>query len=694
MIANQAAFLSLLDGKKQFNIPIYQRTYSWKLKQCQQLFDDILMVGGNAEQKSHFIGSVVYFQPSVAPTTSVPEYLVIDGQQRLTTVSLLLLALIHFLKKHDDDLIEEESWEEIQESYLVNRHKKDDSKYKLLLTRRDKETYSAIVNEMEVSSDDSSRVVENYEFFKKKLTKENIEQVYHGIKKLIIVDVILERDKDDPQLIFESLNSTGLDLSQADLIRNYILMGQPVSVQTELYEKYWYPMEKLFGDKIDWLKWFFRDYLTMKKNEIPKIEHIYEAYKDFLKGENGPASISDAVRDLYTFSQYYTQMVLHTEKDQELLALFKEISKLKMDVAYPFLIACYHDYKNGHIEKSELIEILQIVKNYVFRRAICGIPTNSLNKTFASLYKKVKVENYLESIKAAFVLMDSYRRFPTDSEFEEEFMLKDVYNFRLRNYLLESLENYKRKELVQADNYTIEHIMPQNENVSPQWQQELGEDWRSVHEKYLHTIGNLTLTGYNSELSDRPFSEKRTIEGGFNHSPLTLNDSVRKEDVWNKDAITRRASSLAAMAASIWTYPDIDEQSLARFKEVKTGRETQTYTLEQYEHLKGDMLALYEHLEKRVLNIDPSVRVEFKKLYIAFKSQTNFVDVVPQKSKLRLSLNIDFESIIDPEGICRDISNLGRWGNGDVEVALETSTDMDYVMELIQQAFDIQVESE
>ncbi len=692
MIANQASFLSLLDGKKQFNIPIYQRTYSWKVKQCKQLLDDILTVGGNDAQKSHFIGSVVYFQPSVAPTTSIPEYLVIDGQQRLTTVSLILLALTSFLKEQDEALIEEESWEEIRDSYLVNRHKTDDSKFKLLLTRRDKDTYKALVDEIGLTDDDSTRVAENYEFFKRSITEKNIAQIYHGVKKLIIVDVILEKDKDDPQLIFESLNSTGLDLSQADLIRNYLLMGQAVDIQTELYEKYWYPMETLFGEQIDWMKWFFRDYLTMKNNEIPKVELIYETYKGFLKAENGP-TVSQAVQELHLFSQYYTKMVLHVESDPELLAIFKEISKMKMDVSYPFLIVCYHDYQNKRIEKTEFIEILQMVKNYVFRRAICGIPTNSLNKTFASLYKKIIVESYVESIKAAFVMMDSYRRFPTDSEFEEELMLKDVYNFRLRNHLLESLENHKRKELVQADNYTIEHVMPQNKNLSLEWQQELGDDWKSVHEKYLHTIGNLTLTGYNSELSDRPFKEKKTIEGGFNSSPLALNESVRKEEIWNADAITRRAASLASVAVKIWTYPSIEEQSLAKFQEVKESKEEQEYTIKQYNHLVGEMFSLYEKLEKRVLNIDPSVRVEFKKFYIAFKSQTNFVDVVPQKLRLRLSLNTDFESIIDPKGMCKDISNLDRWGNGDVEVGLSEESDMDYIMGLIEQAFELQVES-
>lgn len=694
MEATQAQLLTLLDGKKQFTIPIYQRTYSWTLTQCDRLLEDIKRVGSDDSALSHFIGSIVYFNPSSSPVTSVPELLVIDGQQRLTTISLLLLALTHYLKENKDiKLDDDETWEEIQETYLVNKHRKDDSKFKLLLTRKDKETYINLVNEVPVNENHSKRVLENYKHFSGKINHENIKTIYAGIKKLIIVDVILERNKDNPQLIFESLNSTGLDLSQADLIRNFVLMGQPINVQTDLYEKYWYPMEQSFGDNISYLPWFIRDYLTMKESSIPNIDHVYETFKSHLKSASGPKSMEEVVKLLHRYSQYYVRIALIKEKEPQLLKRVKEIQQLRMDVAYPFLLAVYSDYEDKAITLEEFAEILDIVKNYVFRRAICGIPTNSLNKTFATLYKKLKRETYLESVKAAFLLMDGYRRFPTDAEFEREIVSKDVYNFRSRNYLLESLENMNRKEPVNAENYTIEHILPQNENTPEEWQKELGDNWEKVKEKYLHTLGNLTLTGYNSELSDRPFKDKKTIPGGFNSSPLFLNESVRSESTWNEDAIVRRANILAGRASKIWTRPALSDERLLLYKEQEESTEETAYTLDHYEHLRDEMLNLYKHLEKRVLNIDSSVRVEFKKLYIAFKSQTNFVDIVPQKKRLRLSLNMEFDKIKDPKGMCKDVSGLGRWGNGDVEVGLDNLKDLDYVMELIQQAFELQVEA-
>jgi uncharacterized protein with ParB-like and HNH nuclease domain/predicted transport protein len=693
MEATQASLLSLLDGKKQFTVPIYQRTYSWTIVQCDKLFNDIKQVGSNESQISHFIGSIVYFNPSSSPVTSVPELLVIDGQQRLTTVSVLLIAITHFLKKHKEIVLDDdETWEEIQETYLINKHRKDDTKYKLLLTRKDKETYTNLLNEIPNGAEHSKRVIENYNHFSSKITSDNIKTVYAGIKKLIIVDVILERDKDNPQLIFESLNSTGLDLSQADLIRNFILMGQPIDLQNELYEKYWYPMEQSFGENILYLPGFIRDYLTMKESSIPNINNVYETFKTFLRSEKGPKSISEAVKSLHRYSQYYVRIALIKEKDAQLLKRIKEIQQLRIDVSYPFLIAVYSDYEEKTITIDEFCSILDLVKNYVFRRAICGIPTNSLNKTFANLYKNIKRETYFESVQAAFLLMEGYRRFPSDAEFQRDITIKDVYNFRSRNYLLESLENYQRKEPVNAENYTIEHVLPQNSNVSNDWKAELGENWEEVKENFLHTLGNLTLTGYNSELSDRPFADKKTIPGGFNISPLYLNESVRCETSWNEEAILRRASKLASRAVTIWTRPVLNDERLALYSEEEEIAEEADYSIDQYEHLKDEMLNIYKQFEKRALNMDSSVRVEFKKLYIAFKSQTNFVDIVPQKKRLRLSLNMEFSKIKDPKGMCKDVSGLGRWGNGDVEVGLDNTNDLDYIMELVQQAFELQVE--
>lgn len=692
MEATQAHLLTLLDGKKQFKIPIYQRTYSWQIKQCQQLFEDIIRVGNESDKVSHFIGSIVYFRPGNSPVTSIAEFLVIDSQQRLTTVSLLLLSLVHFLKEHEDLVLEDESWEEIIEAYLINKRRKDDSKYKLLLTRRDKSTLTRLIDEIDIEGKYSSRILENYQFFKGKLHADNIQAIYHGIKKLIIVDVALERDKDNPQLIFESLNSTGLDLSQADLIRNYILMAQPLDLQNTLYEKYWYPMEQSFGEKITSLTSFIRDYLTMKESAIPNIRLVYETYKRFLTSSSGFNSIEEAIQDLHRYSKFYIRFALSKEADPDIAQKFREITKLKIDTSYPFLLAIYYDYEKELISKEEFLEIIALVASYVFRRVICGIPTNSLNKTFATLHRKIKPESYLESLKAAFLLMDGYRRFPSDAEFAKELQVKDVYNLRARNYLLESLENWNRKEWIHTDNYTIEHILPQNPNLSREWRAELGEDWKNVQDKYLHTLGNLSLTGYNSELSDRPFSEKKVIHGGFDSSPLFLNESVRSTQVWNEASILKRASLLADRALQVWCRPSLSEDQIRIYQNSKSKLGQAVYTLEHYNQLQGELLNLYNSLEKRILNLDSSIRVEFKKLYIAFKAQTNFVDVIPQKKQLVLSLNIPYEQIKDPEDICIDVTGMRRWGNGDVEVKLDNYSKLDYIMELIEQAFEEQVE--
>lgn len=688
MKATSANLLSVIKGPKQFVIPIYQRTYSWQLSQCNQLFNDILRISKEDDVHGHFLGSVVYFQESIHTVSDVPKLLVIDGQQRLTTVSLLILALAKFIKENPVDI--DTNATKLLNYYMVNAEEENELRYKLLLTRRDKDTFINLVKGIELGEDKSQRIFENYEFFRSKINENNVLEVYNGVLRLFIVDVALEKDKDNPQLIFESMNSTGLDLSQADLIRNYVLMGQEINLQTELYEKYWYPMEQSYGnDYASRFDWFIRDYLSLKMGTIPKIGKVYEEFKTYVQSSKSPATITEVVADIAKYSKFYVNMVLRKEPEKLLNQLFSNISRLKVDVSYPFIMAVYNDYSSGIISRDDFAEILKLVENYVFRRAICGIPTNSLNKTFAILYREIKVENYLESIKAAFQLMDGYKRFPTNNEFEKEFVNKDVYSFRSRNYLLNKLENYNRKEFVNTDEYTIEHIMPQNENLSLSWQNMLGDDWKEIQANYLHTIGNLTLTGYNSELSDRPFGDKKKMVGGFDDSPLRLNSFMKKVDIWDEENINKRARELAAKASEVWSAPNLEDTVLEKYmtREVK---EIAEYTIDQYEYLNQEMRVLYEALKKRVLNIDSSVKEEYKKLYIAFKSQTNFVDIVPQKSRLRLSLNMEFSEIIDPEGWCKDVANLGRWGNGDVEVSFNNLNQLDYIMFLIQQAFDIQ----
>jgi uncharacterized protein with ParB-like and HNH nuclease domain/predicted transport protein len=689
MKATSANFLTIIKGPRQFVIPIYQRTYSWQIAQCNKLFNDILRISKDPTVPGHFIGSLVYFQESIHTVSDVPKLLVIDGQQRLTTISLLIAALAEFIRDNPVEI--DTNFTKLQNYYLLNAEEDSELRYKLLLTRRDKETLINIIKGIPSTNNGSLRVLENFKFFKDKINLENAADVYNGIMRLIIVDVALEKDKDNPQLIFESLNSTGLDLSQADLIRNYILMGQEIKLQTDLYEKYWFPMEQGYGnDYSASFDWFMRDYLSVKTGSIPRIDRVYEEFKNYVQGSNAPASITEVVQDIHKFSGYYVNMVLHKEPDIELQKGFKNISKLKVDVSYPFLLAVYNDFASEEISKDTFCDIISLVENYVFRRAICGIPTNSLNKTFAILYRSIQKTDYLEGVKAAFQLMDGYKRFPNDAEFEKEIAVKDVYNFRSRNYLLSRLENFNRKEPVNVDDFTIEHILPQNPNLSKEWQTMLGSNWKEIQDQYLHTLGNLTLTGYNSELSDKPFTYKKSIEGGFNDSPIRLNEYMRKVDTWNEKEIQSRAQELAEKSKRIWFAPNLSAETLEKYQPLE--KETSIYSIDQYEYLKGDMLDLYYALKKRILNIDSSVKEEYKKLYVAFKASTNFVDIVPQKSRLRLSLNMDFPDMIDPKGLCKDVSGLGRWGNGDVEVGLSNINELDDVMELIQQAFDKQME--
>ena len=687
MQAKSANLLTVIKGPKQFVIPIYQRTYSWLLPQCNKLFNDILKVSTDGAAQGHFIGSVVYFQENIHTVSDVPKLLVIDGQQRLTTVSLLIIALSEFIRDNDVDI--DTNFTKLQNYYLLNPEEESELRYKLLLTKRDKETLINLIKGIEPVGGYSLRLVENYRFFKGKISTENVKEVYNGVLRLFIVDVALEKDKDNPQLIFESMNSTGLDLSQADLIRNYILMGQDIKLQTELYEKYWFPVEQSYGNeyatKFDW---FMRDYLSVKTGAIPRIDKVYEVFKTYVQSNKAPKTITEVVQDIFKYSAYYVNMVLRKEANTDLKKLFTNILKLKVDVSYPFLLPVYNDYATEIITIEDFKEIIKLVENYVFRRAICGIPTNSLNKTFATLYKSINPSHYLESLKSTFQLMENYKRFPNDTEFEKEIGLKDVYNFRSRNYLLHNLENYNRKEIVNTDDYTIEHIMPQNPKLNAKWQAMLGVNWQEVQKKYLHTLGNLTLTGYNPELSDNPFDIKKSIEGGFDHSPLRLNSFMQKVNVWNEEKIQERAVELAAKASKIWVAPNLSQEILDKYKRSEE-KEVSVYTIENYEHLKGDMLELYYALKKRVLNIDASVKEEYKKLYIAFKSNTNFVDIVPQKARLRLSLNIEFNQIDDPLGLCLDVTDKGRWGNGDIEVGISKMSELDNVMDLIQQAFDL-----
>lgn len=694
MKASEANLLAFLQGTKQFIIPIYQRTYSWTLKECQQLWDDIMRAARDESVSGHFVGSVVYVEKGLYQISAVPQLLVIDGQQRLTTLTLLLTALGKAAEENGDE--SEISRRRINNYYLFNPEEDHDLRYKLLLTRSDRESLIKILEDTSLPDTESGRLVDNYNFFREQINRSGLTpaDIFRGIQKLIVVDIALNREHDNPQLIFESLNSTGLELSQADLIRNFILMGLAPEEQETLYKDHWYPMEQSFGhaNYTTLFDRFMRDFLTVKTGRIPNIREVYVNFKSYANGRDS-GSVSDIVAEIHRFSRYFVNLALEKESNDHIRASIHDINTLKVDVAYPFFLNLYADYEVGILSQDDFIQLLQLVESYVIRRAICGIPTNSLNKTFQNLSREVDKANYLESTKAAFLMMESFRRFPRDEEFINEFVVKDIYNLtNRRNYLLRKLENHERKEVVNIEAFTIEHIMPQNENLSLPWQRNLGPDWKAIQSRYLHTFGNLTLTGYNPELSDRPFLEKRDMEGGFADSPLRLNRELAKLDTWNVDEIRRRSRKLATLATKVWPAPELSAAVLDSYRKVRQRPASKSYTLADHPNLTGELLELFNRLQHQILNLDPSVTETILSLYIAYKVTTNFVDIVPQKSRLRLSLNMAFNEIIDPLGWCNDVTNLGRWGNGDVELFIEHPDQLEYTMELIRQSFAIHAE--
>lgn len=688
MDARKGNIYEILNGNKQFLTPVYQRYYSWDIEQCTRLWNDIVEMQKRG-RAGHFVGSIVNIAEQAMPT-GIQKYMIIDGQQRMTTLSLLLLALRDYAIKDPDDATI--NARRIDSMLLKNEYESGDERYKLLLTETDRDILMRLVEKMPIPADTRSKLLDNYKFFAGKIADKELQpaEVYESIGKLQIVNITLDRSIDDAQAIFESLNSTGKELSESDLIRNYVLMGLEPTEQTYVYEHFWRPMELLFvyGVQDSVMDKFFRDYLTMKIARIPKKDRVYEEFKLYhLNCEF--STIRELCQDLLTYAKYYTDMVFKRSSNPAFKSLYEDINDLRMAVSYPFLLKVHNDYADGVISEDDLKLIIRLCISYVFRRSICDIPTNSLDKTFATLRNEVKPDDYVNSIKAFFVMRDDYKEFPNDEKFAAAFVQRDIYSMRTRNFILSQLENYGNKAPIVIENYTIEHIMPQNSSLSPEWQQMLGANWREVQKTYLHTIGNLTLTAYNSEMSDHPFKVKMDMKGGFKESALRLNAYVVKLTEWNEQRIKERAALLADKAKQIWPFPDITAAELAPYQTVEKSAER--YSIESYD-TNVFTKTLFEALDRRIQNLSPDVKREFKKLYVAYKLDTNFVDIVFQKQRLRISLNMKFSEVIDPNGICHDITGLGRWGNGDVELYMEHASDVDQIMEVVEQAYRLQAD--
>ena len=677
-----------LGGVCLYRIPLYQRTYSWEREQCARLWDDIVNIHRD-HREGHFIGSIVRISEEAPAGKRVA--MIIDGQQRLTTLTLLLVALRDYALEHPECDVNPD---QITQTHLINIFEQADGRYKLLLTQSDRDALIRKINRKQLMNNLQSRIFDNYNFFAQQIANGVIlpTDLYNAIGMLQIVDVVLDRRHDDPQAIFESLNSTGMDLNDSDLIRNFLLMGLDTETQAYVYDEFWRPTELLFDyeQQSKLLDVFFRVYLTMKLGRIPKEkeQEIYKEFRGFHRNSGMP--VIDRCIDIYRHARLFTDMYFARSEDGMLTSLYRDMKEISMGVAYPFLLKVLEDYTNGMIQREELLEIIQLCVSYVLRRAICGMPTNSLHRIFASIKNNIRPDDYLNSVKAFFILLDSNRVFPDDQRFLEDFKTRDIYNMNRCRYILRKLENWDNNAVVVLDNLTIEHIIPQNPALSPEWIAALGENWSEVQRTYLHTIGNLTLTAYNAEMSDSSFTDKLNMPGGFIESALRLNRYVIRQNIWGEQQVVERASILSEVARMVWPYPSLTDEEIAPF--LPQGELAPQGRLEAYPNWNDFNRNLFDMLNTRILNLSTSVKRVFRTQHISYMLETDFVDVVIENEPLLLRVKMKFQEIVDPDGRFRDIVAISNRNNGGVEVVLHNENRLDDVMAIIEQAFRLQEE--
>ena len=563
MIATQTKVDDFLaSNKTQFIIPVYQRNYDWTVGQCKQLLDDILEVGYSNKSNAHFIGSIVYIHDDAYMTSRLKELTIIDGQQRLTTLTLIYLALYRLAR----EINEEGLVNEINETYLINKFASEDEKLKLRPTENNDRALKYLLrSDATEQFSGFSKLISNYDYFKERINTDTYQVVLKGLSKLMFVEVSLERGKDDPQRIFESLNSTGLKLEQGDLIRNYILMGLSPKDQNKIYQSYWEIIEKLAKDDTSnesKVSDFIRDYLTLENRSIPNKGKVYVEFKAKYPTTT-LEELEESLTQIKALVKHYNKLINpKNETDKEIRLQLEHIHKLEINVVYPFLMKVYADFNDSIIDKSTFVKVLDLIQSFCWRRFIVGLPTSSLNKIFMSFYKEVDVTNYLYSVQKALLKLPGTSRFPRDKELIDSLKIKDVYNIKSKNrtYLLERLENFENREPVLIDgnqDITIEHIFPQNPD--PKWKIELGnDDYNFIKQNYVNTIGNLTLSGNNGKLGNKSFLDKRDLaDVGYKDSRLWLNKYLASIDKWDKSAIEKRFNFISERILKIWSIPDI-----------------------------------------------------------------------------------------------------------------------------------------
>ena len=694
MQTSSSSLLEFLRAVTQFVLPVYQRPYCWTAeRECKQLFDDILEAGRSGDDRPHFLGAIMYVHAQPLLAAGWKPSLLIDGQQRLTTITLLLEALARHLD--DREPYAGFTGARLRNEYLCNLNEDEgERRYRLLLTETDRTSLISVLRQQTDIAIPSRRISDNLAFFRHGIKRlgRDFDMLWKGLHRLCVLQIGLDSSRQNPQKIFESMNATGRALKPGDLIRNCILMNLDDTLQKRLYQDEWRPMEETFGAGLDeHFDPFIRHYLTLKTFRKLKAAAVYDTFKDHKRG----ADIVGLAREIGTFAAYYNVMALgrgpgNRLGDGDLECAFADFRALNKDAAWPFLLGLYGDHAGSRLTKEAFLRILRLVESYIFRRAVCGLHAGAERQFFAEFTPRIRPDRYLESVEAHFLLQSGNPRYPDDSEFRDAVFNRDFGGWALTHYMLSRLETHGRQEHVPVGDYTIEHILPRNPDLDAQWQHDLGSGWKAEQQALLHRIGNLTLTGCNETYSDLSFARKRDMPGGFAESPLRLNEDLRTAPVFDGAAIRKRSERIADLAVTIWPFPALSPAILqARYRGEPDGK---GLTLDDHPFLRYGlpMHDLFQALRREVLAFGDDVREVPLRKYVAYKVRTNFMDVDPKKHFLRLSLNMKYRDLDDSRGLASDITGMERWGNGDVEVRLERLQDLPDVLDLIRQAYDRQ----
>ena len=643
MKANELPINTFLQAPNvQFVIPVYQRNYDWTNNECKELLNDIIAVE-KTNRGTHFIGSIVFIYEGAYNTSEVKELVIIDGQQRLTTINIIYVALYRFAK--ENNMLQEAN--KLHNMFLTNQYVEEESnKLKLKQTDTNSLAFRSIMNSTENEFYHYSNVIENYNYFKTSITEDNFNIILNGLKRLIFVEISLERGKDDPQRIFESLNSTGLDLSQSDLIRNYILMDLDPKNQSKIFEKIWNPIEENARDltkQKSLVSDYIRDYLTLQNKKIPNKSKVYLEFKKLYSIKDD--SYHEELENIKSLSKHYKKFINPTKvQEHNIRRELQYISRLEVNVAYPFMLQVFEDAYNNLINEDELVRVLKLIQSYSWRRFIVGLPTNALNKIFMTLYSEVDLTNYFDSIALALVKKRGSAKFPTNEDLKSALKDKDLYNIKAknRNYMFELLENFNNREHVDTSNdkITIEHIFPQNPNSD--WNESVtSDDYFQFKEKFSNTIANLTLSGNNGALSNKSFEDKKIMnnsgrEEGYNYSRLWLNDYLKTINSWDIASLNIRFDIIYNRFLKVWRYPDVEIPVLENTEEENiftiespTNKKLEYYIFESTKVHESYFTSMYIYVVEKLYDKNPQLLVGNQNEFKITRNSSDFRE--PQK---------------------------------------------------------------